>query len=395
MTPQTQPQPLPQPIFDRSECGYWQQNYTQLHHDILSGKLLRRTVISIPVEAGIADRLCGTISEFYFAFLTGRAFLIVGKYGHLPPFEAAFEQPNIKWSVTNTIPDSNFEHLKYTYQGVRGFSGKRDQPASLDPKQWASIFQVNGWEYMNDLFFDKQMDSVYPDAENIMMATNRGRSYRSFENPHNRYQLERAGLQPQHMFRCAIEYLFQPTAATMSLMKPYLPIMEDESILKIDINIRAGDTVMDGGESDDPNAWRNFQSYFDCAQEIENSRVRAGQKVVWYLMSDSLSVRLSAKRQFGEKILTDTSTRHVHPDCAFHNPAECKENIINSTIIDAVSQLYVFRLANFHIVSRGSGFGIQGAWMAHRDSVTTGQSRTCGKFEYDNLDELSMHNGGV
>ena len=48
-------------------CGKWQENYIQRHRAILNGSLPPRYLVSVAVEAGLADRLIGTLTEFYLA----------------------------------------------------------------------------------------------------------------------------------------------------------------------------------------------------------------------------------------------------------------------------------------------------------------------------------------
>ena len=79
---------------DSSSCGIWQADYIALHRGILNGTLPPRYFVSVAVEAGLADRLTGTLTEFFLALFTRRAFQII-TYGTLPRFEAAFLAPNI------------------------------------------------------------------------------------------------------------------------------------------------------------------------------------------------------------------------------------------------------------------------------------------------------------
>ena len=82
-------------------CGIWQENYIERHRAILNGSLPSRYLVSVAVEAGLADRLIGTLTEFYLALFTNQAFQII-TYGTLPRFEATFLSPHINSHVAIT-----------------------------------------------------------------------------------------------------------------------------------------------------------------------------------------------------------------------------------------------------------------------------------------------------
>lgn len=64
---------------DTSSCGNWQAGYSQLHADILAGRAPPRYAVAGGMS-GLADNVVGAISVFYFALLTGRAFLMRTEY---------------------------------------------------------------------------------------------------------------------------------------------------------------------------------------------------------------------------------------------------------------------------------------------------------------------------
>eukprot|EP00204_Picochlorum_oklahomense_P002800 CAMPEP_0118804294 /NCGR_PEP_ID=MMETSP1161-20130426/22094_1 /TAXON_ID=249345 /ORGANISM="Picochlorum oklahomensis, Strain CCMP2329" /LENGTH=157 /DNA_ID=CAMNT_0006733015 /DNA_START=139 /DNA_END=608 /DNA_ORIENTATION=- len=130
---------LPTPLLSHGnealspDCGHeWQKEYANLHREILDGRLPARYVISVAVEAGIADRLSGLMSEFYYALLSGRAIKMI-TYGDLPDFSLAYDQPYINWSGVD-LDDNIIEPLKYTYKGVRGYAGDRGYVEDVDTK---------------------------------------------------------------------------------------------------------------------------------------------------------------------------------------------------------------------------------------------------------------------
>lgn len=57
---------------------------------ILDGTLPPRYAVAVASPSGIADRIVGTITVFYYALLTGRAFTLTTGMVGLQPFEIAY-----------------------------------------------------------------------------------------------------------------------------------------------------------------------------------------------------------------------------------------------------------------------------------------------------------------
>jgi hypothetical protein len=70
----------------------------RLHQQMLAGERPPRYLVAVAVQGGLADRVVGIVTEFYFALLTGRAFQITNAYQPLPRFEGAYEAPFINWT---------------------------------------------------------------------------------------------------------------------------------------------------------------------------------------------------------------------------------------------------------------------------------------------------------
>lgn len=145
---------------------------------------------------------------------------------------------------------------------------------------------------------------------------------------------------------------------------------------------RVGDEVFHGENETDALARAQLlgkaKNYFDCAQKLEQAFRLPGQKVIWLLTSDSSTLRKAAAEQFGAKLLTDTERKAVHPDCTSNNPRECQS--VELAMVHAMGQLFTFSMADYHIVTRNSGFGRLGAWMSgHWDNIyeLTNADSTC------------------
>jgi hypothetical protein len=88
-------------------------------------------------------------------------------------------------------------------------------------------------------------------------------------------------------------------------------------VLRIGIQIRTGDaTFRDAHRSrslgDNDQLLSKYAVFFDCAQEISKSRGGNFQKVLWYLVTDSVAIRQAAARKYGDRIVTDQSFLPAH-----------------------------------------------------------------------------------
>lgn len=163
-------EPKPAPRVNR-KCGTWQANYTRLHERILAGDLPPHFAVSVAVEAGLADRLTGIITEFYYALLTDRAFQITP--GNQPAFEAAFRAPHINWTRSND-PDSLVKPLN---NRVRDANGSHWGP-DVDQEKYGFWYLTNS--YRGEYFKDADLRTLHKDAETVFISSNRGGTHMLF-----------------------------------------------------------------------------------------------------------------------------------------------------------------------------------------------------------------------
>lgn len=388
-------------ITSSDTCGTWQQSYINLHRSILNGSLPPRYLISVAVEAGLADRLTGTLTEFFFALLTNRAFQIV-TYGTLPRFEAAFLTPNINWS-RSIVNDELISNLKFTYRGQRGYSGDRSYPSHINTSLYWPMYLVN--DDQGNEFFRSSNVSKYPlnheDVQTLFVSSNRGRIIRLFDNPYHRFQLFQMGLHPATVIRCAFDFLFSPTESLKKAMSREFSILSSSDILKISINIRVGDAVFDPNADSQTNL-SSYDPYFNCASTIESYARLPNQIVIWYFTSDSLKLRQLVKEKYGEKILTEDKLRYVHGDCG-DSPAKRYGNCTNESqdfsIRMSAGQIYAMSMCDYHVVSAQSGFGRFAASLSnHWHSVYQihdNINRSCTIDDHDTLEYFTTNGAGI
>ena len=99
--------------------------------------------------------------------------------GHqkLPPFEAAFAAPFINWTRP-LDPDYMTRHLYADFKNPKA----RHFPRGVNASQFASLYLVNDGT-RNKMFRERNLTQVFHDREAIFVGSNRGRSYRMFDNP--------------------------------------------------------------------------------------------------------------------------------------------------------------------------------------------------------------------
>jgi len=241
---------LQQQIIEESEdefCGNWYQDYLQRLREIHTSSQAQY-LISVAVEAGIADRITGLIAGFFHAFLLGRIFQMT-TYQSLPSFTTAFDSPFLLWQ--SNYPEYLYQHIEVDWKGER-------QP---DPRVNLSLIS-----YMS--FVNKNADVARIYSANLTNRTwnkyifymsNRGNTYFLFTNsPHKQY-LESKGLTKENAFYCAFKFLFKPKSQVLDLIPSHTwDILKSKDYLKIGIHIRVGDHVFSKNDGAHVNQYKNF-----------------------------------------------------------------------------------------------------------------------------------------
>lgn len=85
----------------------------------------------------------------------------------------------------------------------------------MDTKRFASINLSNNNSRNDALFRHTDLRTVFAEQAVVFTASNRGRTYRLFDNPYHRRALAEMGLRPETAFGCAFRFLIKPNAAVM------------------------------------------------------------------------------------------------------------------------------------------------------------------------------------
>ncbi|KAI8142183.1 hypothetical protein BJV82DRAFT_615859 [Fennellomyces sp. T-0311] len=285
---------------EENTCGVWQEQYYDLHQQRLEqlqrlkagdfesfGHESKPEYVSYICASdpknrgshgcgGLADRMNGMVSTFFYALLTDRAYL--ANWQDPLPLETLFEKPSIDWSFNPSEMRDLFDKKndKYlSYQSVNTLNQKwgsigrtvfPDGPSQDFKKLWKASYVE--W-HSNRAFVIRtfQESSIYPD------------------------QLEKVGLTKENAFRCIMDYLFRPTVGARQFINAYKHMFEMESILSIGLQIRTGDSgIVNPGK--DTNTLEMWDYFMICANQLrEAKRATHHKQVVYFLITDSARLR--------------------------------------------------------------------------------------------------------
>jgi len=361
------------------DCGTWQREYTELHTATLKGELPPRFAISLAVEAGLADRLVGTIGAFYFALLTKRAFQITS-FDPIPGLELGFEHnaSPIQW-LRAPIEEPIIKPMKYSMMEALHLTidpATHQVAPEHNRTKWAYLYLINEHPDKYRIFGQEDLN-MQPRgshlSENIILAMNRGQSGVIFDNPHHKQQLQNWGLTKHTAFTCAWQYLFPvPQQGVAVRAQSISQRLRTSPALKIGLQVRLGDFELARSKAWDEGlaaAYLNAaKRHIDCAEQIEArwATEYPGRPIQWFVISDSRNLRIALKNKYGTKIVTDDESMPQHVDC--NNPlSKCKtaKNMQQAAMILAVADIITMSMTDAQIISLQSGFGRIGGWLAN------------------------------
>jgi hypothetical protein len=378
---------------DPKYCGSeWQTRYMQFHRSVMSYQTpldQRKFMVSMPVRAGGADIMLGSISVFLYALLINRVFLRTKLTieGHQAPvMEHAYAPATFNW----TSPDFNLNITACMWPPYDGTFYSRY--CDHGPKQWLpndpQEYTFHPWYFVNDFQKEKFWHSDYntmlgEDGKKdvIFTASNRGNVLMTFYNPHhNKTLINEIGMKPESAFGCLWSYLFRTkshvcvegcrtTMAAIHQIKRERKLLTkstdpfpvwDHMILAIQIREK-GETTL----SKETNSW------FHCTDQlISEYKTSFGVKEVTVLfINPIISTQKLALLHYKDRILFPTGgvlKEEFHDVLGESDKggAEAKEKI--TAVIESARDWEVMSHADVHVVSSRSGFGVIGAMMRVR-----------------------------
>jgi hypothetical protein len=306
----------------------------------------------------------GLLTGFYAALLSDRTFFLTDwwTWGNVHVrLSDALEAQHINW----TLPHVWEQRLQSDNQSY----------TLLDYINTEPLFSLKG-EVANRTRDDTALILANTTASRrIIFQSNRGNIYNLLKRPPAALEAAEAlGTAPEVGVYCAFHYLFRPRPEVLDIMRPLMPSLHGApGVVRIGIHIRVGDRGFSFNTQTEVDSDAYLGKFFECAADIEARLVpklppqpqqQHPPKVLWYLISDSLSLKQSAARKYGDKLVwADHKPMHIGiandvNDIAHHGP---------EAVQLAVADVLSLSLCQFFILSHDSGMGKLAALLSHTE----------------------------
>ncbi|KAG0174484.1 hypothetical protein DFQ28_008785 [Apophysomyces sp. BC1034] len=384
---------------EEQECGTWQNRYTALHERRLEQleRLKAGDFLSFQHEdspryvsylckedpyhrgsrscGGLADRMSGMISTFFYALLTDRAYLAHWKGENPVALETLFEKPNIDWSYD---PDQMQALFRSNDSSMLSYK----QVNTLNAK----------WGYLGKLLFPNGSAQDFNhlwNASYVEMQSNRAYIIRTFQESSIYPEwLAQVGLTKDNAFRCFTDYLFRPTIGSRRFIDAYKSLFKMETVLSIGLQIRTDDSALADPELDD-NTLSKWDYFFRCANALRDThRKPHHQQVVYFLVTDSNTLRnefvsMNHNQTLADQFVGNDTTllvtglpiKHLEPKVIIpkfvHKDAisDDDNDTIAAGVNSAVIENWLLSYTNYRLISR-KGFGKMAAFHANSSRTT-------------------------
>ena len=352
------------------QCGSWPQRYAGLHANMMSDKQPGRFAVGLTPMRGLSDALIGFVHIFMWALLDGRSFQLDVT---LFPLHHVYESPYIDWVRRKQVPEAAYD--KCNAVNPPHFMGSVGDGTAFV----ASVVD----NYTVSPILQKNFSVATANHTDVYICTNLGWTVQAFgQSSSVARELENMGLTDQTAFGCLFKYLFWPKFDWLHSLGIPTHLLHPGN-LKIGIQVRAGDESAWMPERDSSNGVERFQPWFDCAKQIEDTRRKGDQPVLWYLISDSVSLRDRARNAFAPKLITaNITTGHTaHPGGNMH-------------LQHMVAEQWVFSLMDYKVITEMSGVGRTAAFLTPtventiytiRNVANTNLTRACGPGDADDF----------
>lgn len=127
--------------------------------------------------------------------------------------------------------------------------------------------------------------------------------------------------------------------------------------------VRHGDTTKSYGDLKNGTATvQQYHSIFNCAEEVNRTRNTGNQRLVFYLMSDSMSLRRHALAYYGNDTLLTAVDGVEVTHVAFNH---LNEEHLRDALLTAAGEMWAFGYTDVQVISKHSGFGALGSFWGH------------------------------
>jgi len=152
----------------------------------------------------------------------------------------------------------------------------------------------------------------------------------------------------------------------------------------------------------------HYSAYFSCAEQIETFATAAAalrnekySHVLWYLASDSKSLRAAAVSRYGvQKVVTSLNTTVEHTAKEHCKAENCA--VSSGGFHLAAAEWWLMGYADYHVITQYSGYGRSAAMRSLRKDTTytvnykrTGAAIRCDNTSFSDLETLSFDWSGI
>ncbi|GAA5831190.1 hypothetical protein JCM11251_007789 [Rhodosporidiobolus azoricus] len=314
---------------------------------------------------GLADRMLGTTTTFLLSLFTDRAF--VASWDHPIPLSLLFDSPNIDWSEPSFPSIASYTPEEGGPQPHVLFSNQ----TLLEERQSVSVhnFKVEDAENLLTSMLTDGEGSLLHKAWIRLERPNRGIALHSFQNGDLLPRLASFGLTPATIYAQLVHYLFRPKLDVLFFINEYTSLFALPSVFAVGIQIRTGDVYMRDPQLDAVNTVNRHQHWFDCAQEVVETYASPSARPLFFLITDSSTLRQSAASAYPDQVIVSGLSQH-HNELRDeqHRLLHVEQEDGQATTVEdmkseweglqnTVAESWIFESMDFALLSHHSGFG--------------------------------------
>lgn len=359
------------------KCGNfsdWFNEYIELHKSILnnnSPNKLPRVLISLFNNQGAIDRLVGIITEFFAAMFSKRAFLFKS-LEKFRSFDYIFDFPinlTVPFEIENKIHNTKLS----------------DEDTSYNESNEVTYINIpNGFPIFHESYPAWATTRIFGTNQIALIHSNRGGIFNLMKNTNYSSFFQKMKFQPNYCMYCVFHFLLKPKKNVLDLAYPIAHQLTKD-VIKIGIQIRSGDKYIKLRE--EINDFDMYNNFFDCAEQIETSgKIPTNKKIIWFLVSDSLPLRIHFKSKYGDKLITDT----------VFIPSHLATHADNTTLPLLMSDVLTLSLCDYFILTHNSGVGKVGALLSPNLNISNVYIVAEGNcHNYPVLEDIFYSNQGI
>ncbi|KAI9319967.1 hypothetical protein BX666DRAFT_2018108 [Dichotomocladium elegans] len=385
------------------ECGNWQESYRAQQKQRLeqleklktgdlvnpakeAPRFISYLCMKVPVNSnrgcgGLADRMSGMISTFFFALLTDRGYLAHWDDENPIPLEVLFEKPNIDWSFD---PDELSDLYNNAEAGISvQFVDTLNQKY---PTLGETMFPSGPMQDFQDLW----------NATYVQVRSNRAYIIRTFKES-DRYPpiLHEMGLTKENAFGCLADYLFRPTIGSRRFINAYRELFQMDSVLSIGLQIRTDDNALANPQYDH-NTLEMWDHFMTCANQLVGTKLQPHHKrIVYFMITDSGRLRddfnslntnrtraveyLGKFHNITSTVITGLPLEHIEPEQVrkyinVENPKAVTLERMTPGVNSAVIENWLLSYTDYRVISP-QGYGKLAAFHSRSDDSTISMPR--------------------